>query len=734
MFSSPTSHVVHRVVDSQLRFVNIMPIYKDECVYTFDTPESQHGLDVCVQCGIAVSPDPSRDFSKAHFNGTGHGKFVNIKKVPRPRGPKAVKLAVSAETEADLFETVTTAKDLSGGSTDSPEWQQEIDRILAAESYAKRQEIQAWELDIKPCKHVAALDQDDGARLTSEQLSKCSNCDLTSNLWICLQCGNLNCGRPQFGGGGGNGHALAHFEASQHPLSVKLGSITAEGSVDIYCYLCDEEVKDPSIASHLAHWGIDIAQQEKTEKSLAELQLEQNVKWDFAMSSDGKELEPVMGPGLTGLRNLGNTCYLNSVVQCLFALPMFQAAFPANTPDNTSSTDPANDLLIQLRKMQDGLNSGHYAVKDFQSEDGYQRGFAPAMFKYLIGKNHPEFAGMGQQDAFEFLSYLVGEIQKIAAKSGTLDPTESLQFETENRLECTECHAVRYKIEGQENLSVAVPIEEVAPGEYRPVQLAELLDSFTSKQTLEYSCATCKVGKTAESTTKFKSFPEVFVLNARRFQIVDWVPRKADVPVIVDSSMSLDKYLSKGPQEDENVVVDEEAEFVPNQDALQQLVAMGFPESQATDALKNTGNSSAELAMEFIFNPPAEPSTGDIDDVSRLHLESMGFTTAQATAALQANTSIEAAVEWLFAGNGESITEIPVKVTKKSCGDPSIPANYQLRAIICHKGTSVHVGHYVAYVRHGDEWYLFNDEKVVKGAEIEEMQKFAYIYVFERLR
>jgi len=33
------------------------------------------------------------------------------------------------------------------------------------------------------------------------------------------------------------------------------------------------------------------------------------MNFDFAMTgADGKELEPVFGPGLTGLKNLGNSC------------------------------------------------------------------------------------------------------------------------------------------------------------------------------------------------------------------------------------------------------------------------------------------------------------------------------------------------------------------------------------------------------------------------------------------
>jgi uncharacterized UBP type Zn finger protein len=37
-------------------------------------------------------------------------------------------------------------------------------------------------------------------------------------------------------------------------------------------------------------------------------QLEQNLSFDFSMmGEDGKALEPVFGPGLTGLANMGNT-------------------------------------------------------------------------------------------------------------------------------------------------------------------------------------------------------------------------------------------------------------------------------------------------------------------------------------------------------------------------------------------------------------------------------------------
>ena len=61
-------------------------------------------------------------------------------------------------------------------------------------------------------------------------LAHCNDCDLKENLWLCLVCGNLGCGRKQFDGSGGNGHGLAHFDKTKHPISCKLRTITPEGT------------------------------------------------------------------------------------------------------------------------------------------------------------------------------------------------------------------------------------------------------------------------------------------------------------------------------------------------------------------------------------------------------------------------------------------------------------------------------------------------------------------------
>ena len=50
-------------------------VYKDECVYSFDTPESQTGLFVCLSTFIGVS----HDLLPVHFAKTGSHLYLHIK-------------------------------------------------------------------------------------------------------------------------------------------------------------------------------------------------------------------------------------------------------------------------------------------------------------------------------------------------------------------------------------------------------------------------------------------------------------------------------------------------------------------------------------------------------------------------------------------------------------------------------------------------------------------------------
>lgn len=728
------------------------------------------------------------------------------------------KLAIAAETEEDRYDTETKVVCYSCPSeevnTTTRNISAVVDGVLKAMTFARQEEVKAWEQEFTECEHTLCLQQESSKQIPSQDLGQCSMCGLKENLWLCLECGNLGCGRAQFGGVGGNSHGLAHAKSSSHGVAVKLGSITPEGSADVYCYRCDEERVDSELAKHLAHWGINIAEREKTEKSLMEMQVEQNLRWDFSMTTeDGKELMPLFGKGFTGLKNIGNSCYLASILQCLFSLSDFQTRYyhPEDTPP--LANHPAEDLETQLRKVADGLLSGRYSYPqtDVQSlpespEVPHQIGLAPAMLKHLIGRGHEEFSTMRQQDAFELLLHLFKLVTISQHPAPLQDPVKSFRFAMEQRLQCLSCRRVRYRTDEQDNISISVPVRRKPASsttndsdsnstpksaDFEPVTLKECLDIFTSPDTVELTCPSCssKAGFTKQS--RFKTFPQNLAINARRFELVNWVPTKLDIPVQVgDEVFEMSQYRSSGLQDGEEELPEDAdvgaanttaaasgaAAFIPNSIALTQLESMGFPRVRCEKALHATGNEDAESAMTWLF---AHMEDSDIDEPLNLacaeadralgdgggssgddpekiaQLGDMGITELQARKALrECGGDVNRALDWVFshpddageesAPSGAHATDQPAN---QIAGSADIPPRFELQSIVCHKGASIHAGHYVAFVRKevmdedgGDNakekeraWVLFNDEKVVKAVDVEEMKKFAYVYFFRRM-
>ncbi|WAR29496.1 UBP8-like protein [Mya arenaria] len=117
------------------------------------------------------------------------------------------------------------------------------------------------------------------------------------------------------------------------------------------------------------------------------------------MPAKRRDLNPVygsMGRALTGLRNLGNTCYMNSTIQCL------------------NNTSPLVTYLLTDTYLYDinrHMNEGElvddfaYIVKALWSEQ--YRCITPRDFKRVAGHHQPMFAGYEQQDSQEFLTFLM---------------------------------------------------------------------------------------------------------------------------------------------------------------------------------------------------------------------------------------------------------------------------------------------------------------------------------------
>ena len=139
---------------------------------------------------------------------------------------------------------------------------------------------------------------------------------------------------------------------------------------------------------------------------MSEIQIDKNRTFEFdAITEHGKDLKEVSREGLVGLKNLGNSCYVNSVVQVMKECANVRNVF-ANEKNKervfeTGKSGGAqaieNDPLAQTMKLFSSLTSSEYARTREELSDetrkkrdmrGLADGLAPRMFKRLIGEGH----------------------------------------------------------------------------------------------------------------------------------------------------------------------------------------------------------------------------------------------------------------------------------------------------------------------------------------------------------
>ncbi|XP_035912685.1 ubiquitin carboxyl-terminal hydrolase 2-like isoform X2 [Anopheles stephensi] len=245
-------------------------------------------------------------------------------------------------------------------------------------------------------------------------------------------------------------------------------------------------------------------------------------------SRNGKE-------GLCGLWNIGNTCFMNSIIQCL------------------SHTRELTSFLRSQSSTELGTNKDHRILAEYTKLiqnmwSGSQRTINPSDLKHAFSSKHRMYSGSAQQDAQEFLRFFLDSLHgalNVAVKRDPLGEIDDAMnrvkadmlwnwySKAENSvikdlfvgqlrstLKCTHCDTESTMFDPFWDLSLPLPSSNSR------CKLENCLEMFIKEEILDGidqpSCSKCETRRKCTKSLTIERFPRYLVIHLKRFSETRW--------------------------------------------------------------------------------------------------------------------------------------------------------------------------------------------------------------------
>ncbi|GBG75434.1 hypothetical protein CBR_g20064 [Chara braunii] len=262
------------------------------------------------------------------------------------------------------------------------------------------------------------------------------------------------------------------------------------------------------------------------------------------------------GKGLVGLENLGNTCFMNSCLQCLsHTIPLVDAFL---------SSDPTQPHAVSRMRSGSFSASGSFTSRRYvglaqafrgvvkQLWSGGTQYFAPvnpSEFLERVQAWAPQYCGMDQHDSQEFLRMLLDGLHEECNRVATIPGYKEVNSQgdehtlarqawefhksrndsiiqdifcgqLQSTIECMTCRRKSQCFDPFLDLSLPIPKRSLSCGG-SSITIQDCLSAFTAEERLDgrnkYHCEHCKAPRSSTKKLSIFRLPPILVLHIKRF-------------------------------------------------------------------------------------------------------------------------------------------------------------------------------------------------------------------------